>query len=255
MKTFLKTVLALAVAAPLAVSAAAAATVNDGKFYFDKMKDAIIGTLAENQKLINAKPDGSVKNPALEPEAIYRECYQTFKTVVGKDFALSSLEGEKDPEKVAHALTAILQACRDTIAKLQDPINTEADGSTKLKKFIPAVFGRLALEHYKGTTGVVMKQTTLGKSGYGVRNTYNAPNDWEGVALKKFTAADWPLNQGYGVLAGGEYRYVKPLYIKKGCLVCHGLPIGEKDPYGHPKEGYQEGDVRGGISVALPVAK
>ncbi|MCP4402057.1 MAG: DUF3365 domain-containing protein [bacterium] len=47
-------------------------------------------------------------------------------------------------------------------------------------------------------------------------------------------------------------RYAKSIYIEKGCLVCHGAPAGELDPYGHPKEGYEIGDIRGAISVALP---
>ncbi|KAF0110925.1 MAG: methyl-accepting chemotaxis protein [Rhodospirillaceae bacterium] len=71
--------------------------------------------------------------------------------------------------------------------------------------------------------------------------------------MEKFTDPTWPLNTGTGVIAGTEYRYVKPIYIKNGCLVCHGDPLSENDPYGHPKEGYKEGDVRGGISVVLPL--
>lgn len=234
-------------------SVAGAGTPKDGRYYFDQMKESIIKVLAENQKLINTNPDGSVKSKKLEPEAVYRESYQTFKTVMGKDFEMKDLDGQTDPEKIAHALTSLLQASRDTIAKLQDDINKEADGSVKLKKFIPAVFGRLSLEAYQASTGVTMKQTTLGKGGYSVRNAYNTPTAWEQEALKKFEEPNWPLNQGFGVAAGNEYRYVKPLYIKKGCLPCHGFPVGENDPYGHPKEGYQEGEVRGGISVLLPI--
>ncbi len=98
-----------------------------------------------------------------------------------------------------------------------------------------------------------MKQTTLGKGDYGVRNPYNKPVDWEAAALGKITSPDWELNKGFGDTGDGSYRYVKPIYIKKGCLPCHGDPAGEKGPYGLPKEGYKLGDVRGGISIALPV--
>lgn len=229
-------------------------TERDGLYYFEELRTSILEVLAENQALINQTPRGDVKNPKLEPDAIYREMYQTFKTIMGKDFNMKELAGQTDPEHIASALTALLQGARDTIARLQNDINQNADGTLTLKKFIPAVFGRLTLEKYQARTGIAMKQTTLGKSGHGVRNPYNAPSDWESDALARFSAPDWELNAGYGVVSGQEYRYVKPLYIKKGCLPCHGLPVGEKDPYGHPKEGYQEGEVRGGISVILPLS-
>lgn len=44
-----------------------------------------------------------------------------------------------------------------------------------------------------------------------------------------------------------------PLQITKGCLGCHGDPVGEKDISGHVKEGYKEGHVRGAISVMVPI--
>jgi hypothetical protein len=46
---------------------------------------------------------------------------------------------------------------------------------------------------------------------------------------------------------------VVPLYIEKSCLPCHGEPAGEKDISGRIKEGYKEGDLRGAISVIVPI--
>ena len=231
---------------------ASAATPHDGKFYFDNLKESMLEILAENQKLINTNPDGSRKTKKLTPKAIYKKTYEQFKKIgAGKTFKMKEMKGETDPAKIAPVLTTLLQAGRITIAKAQKDINTEADGSVKLKKFIPAVFGRLVAERFQQKTGVAMKQTTLGKSGFKERNPYNAPNDWEKAALEKFTAPGWEVNKGYGIVADGEYRYVKPIYIKKGCLKCHGTPIGEKGPYGHPKEGYATNDIRGGISISL----
>ncbi|KAF0110926.1 MAG: hypothetical protein FD149_2589 [Rhodospirillaceae bacterium] len=134
-----------------------AGTVKDGRHYFDELKALMLKVLADNQKLINALPDGNAKSDKLLPDAVYNGAYQTFKTVMGSEFSLGVLNGETDPEKIAGALTALLQASRDTIAKLQQPINTEADGSVTLKKFIPAVFGRLTLEEFRTRTGIVMK--------------------------------------------------------------------------------------------------
>ncbi len=227
-------------------------TPQDGRYYFDAMKEAMLEILEEHQELINANPDGAVKNKDLEPDAIYKKAYATFKKIVGRGFSLKDLTGETDPEKITPILASLLQGGRNVIAGLQVSINTEADGSVKLKKFIPAVFGRLTIDRFTQKTGVPMKQTTPGRGEYGVRNPYNTPNEWESDALIQFLTPGWELNKGVGVHANGEYRYVKPIYIKKGCLVCHGTPTGELGPYGHPKEGYETGDIRGGISVALP---
>lgn len=236
----------------LSANPALAATSEDGKYYFDQLKETMLEILSESQGLINTKPDGSMKHKKLAPKAFYKKTYNQFKKIgVGKTFKMKSMKGETDPAKIAPALTTLLQAGRITTAKAQKIINTEADGSVKLKKFIPAVFGRLVVERFTQKTGVHMKQTTLGKNGFKERNAYNGPNDWEKIALEKFMAADWEVNEGYGITEEGEYRYVKPIYIKKGCLKCHGTPIGEKGPYGHPREGYETNDIRGGISISL----
>jgi len=250
MKSVITSLGLIASVAFVATGANAAGTANDGRYYFDKMKEAMVAVLNDNQGKING---GGSKSDKLTADAIYKDTYKTFKKIAGKDFKLKALKGSKDPEKVAQAVTTLLQAGRITIAGRQKGINTEADGSVKLKKFIPAVFGRLTIDKFTELTGVHMKQTTLGKGGYGVRNPYNQPEAWEAAALEKIMSPDWKLNQGFGAVDGGTYQFVKPIYIKKGCLPCHGAPVGEKGPYGHPKEGYKVGEVRGGISIALPV--
>ncbi len=231
-----------------------AASAKDGKYYFGQMEQSMLEVLAENQKLINTNADGSMKSRKLQPDDFFKQTNKQFKKIgVGRTFRMKNFEGETSPEEIAPVLTTLLQAGRITTAKAQQDINTESDGSVKLKKFIPAVFGRLTLERFTEKTGVHMKQTTLGKGQFKERNPYNAPNDWEKKALEQFESDGWKLNQGVGVSEGGEYRYVKPVYIKKGCLKCHGVPVGDKGPYGHTKEGYEVNDVRGGISIAMPI--
>jgi len=44
-----------------------------------------------------------------------------------------------------------------------------------------------------------------------------------------------------------------PLYIAKSCLNCHGDPAGSTDVSGHKREGYKEGELRGAISILVPV--
>jgi signal transduction histidine kinase/DNA-binding response OmpR family regulator len=75
----------------------------------------------------------------------------------------------------------------------------------------------------------------------------NAPDDWERIALQNFEAGErervevveFPTGSGR---QGSQLRYMAPLMVAKPCLNCHG------------KQGYREGDVRGGISVSLPYA-
>jgi len=67
----------------------------------------------------------------------------------------------------------------------------------------------------------------------------NAPDPWEAKALASF-------QQGVpeaGEFVGSYYRYMRPLTVEKPCLSCHAV------------QGYREGDLRGGISVSVPVAE
>ncbi len=228
-------------------------TPKDGEYYFEKMRESMIEILSENQKLINTKPDGSVKNQKLLPNNIYTESYEQFKKIgIGQSFRLKDLAGETNPEKIAPVLATLLQAGRDVMSTLQDDINGEPDGSVKPKKFVPAIFGRLTIERFTSKTGMYMKQTTLGRGTHTARNPSTAPDEWEVKALKEFANPGWELNRGFGQTVGNQYRYAKPLYIKKGCLACHGDAEGDTAPYGHVKQGYKLNDVRGGISVTLP---
>jgi hypothetical protein len=226
--------------------------VQTGGTYFDALRDSITEVIAEHQDLINRASGDEVKSKDLEAKAFYKATYSTFKKIAGAGFSPKKFRDETDPEKISHVLAALLQAGRVTIAKAQGTINTESDGTVQLKKFIPAVFGRLVADRFREKTGASLKQTTLGKGDWGARNSYNAPDDWESGVLQRFASDGWVLNEGVGEEQGGSYRYMKPIYIKQACMPCHGETKGEEDPYGQTKEGYEVGDVRGGISVMLP---
>jgi hypothetical protein len=222
---------------------------HDGQWYVDQLRLSMSEILTENQGLINSAPDGSVKNPSLSPESFLNEVQHGF----AKNVDVTLLAGSKDPERISAALAGLLQAGRDHCAKLQPAINTEKDGSTKMKKFIPAIFGRLCADRFLSKTGVAIKQTTLGKGEYGARNNYNKPDTWETASLTKVSGANWEVDKGVGESLPGKYRYLKPIYIKQACLTCHGNPVGTDAPYGHKMEGYEPGEIRGGISVSLPL--
>ncbi len=71
----------------------------------------------------------------------------------------------------------------------------------------------------------------------------NAPDAWEREALKTFeqgrTETLSLVRDGATVM----HRYMAPLIVKPPCLACHA------------EQGYQLGDIRGGISVTMPAEK
>ena len=72
-------------------------------------------------------------------------------------------------------------------------------------------------------------------------NHLNRPDEWEREALHRFDSGDKEV-MAVTKMDGKEYlRLMKPVYAQAGCLDCHG------------QQGYKEGDVRGGVSVALPL--
>lgn len=70
----------------------------------------------------------------------------------------------------------------------------------------------------------------------------NAPDSWEQAALLSFEEGTAKVVEP-AELEGVPYlRYMEPLHIEKGCLKCHGY------------QGYEVGDIRGGISVSVSYA-
>ena len=70
----------------------------------------------------------------------------------------------------------------------------------------------------------------------------NAADEWETKSLEAF---DEGKTEAVSVeqIGGVPYlRYMRPMITEKGCLKCHAV------------QGYEVGDIRGGISVAIPLA-
>jgi signal transduction histidine kinase len=69
----------------------------------------------------------------------------------------------------------------------------------------------------------------------------NRPDAWESASLKAFEKGQEEASS-VELMNGASYlRLMKPLVTKQECLNCH------------KKHGYQVGDIRGGISVAVPM--
>lgn len=70
----------------------------------------------------------------------------------------------------------------------------------------------------------------------------NAPDAWEAAALRSFEQGVSEVSS-IETMADGEYlRLMRPFVTEESCLKCHAA------------QGYQKGDIRGGISVSVPMA-
>jgi signal transduction histidine kinase len=74
-------------------------------------------------------------------------------------------------------------------------------------------------------------------------NPENAPDAFETKALKAFESKQEVEASTIDKMGSSSYyyRYIAPLYVEKACLECHG------------HQGYKVGDVRGAISVSIPM--
>ena len=71
----------------------------------------------------------------------------------------------------------------------------------------------------------------------------NAPSPWEIEALESFKKGATEYRSLSGTGEEEYYRLMWPLFAEKSCLKCHA------------EQGYKEGDLKGGISVSVPLAQ
>ncbi len=69
----------------------------------------------------------------------------------------------------------------------------------------------------------------------------NAPDDWEKGALESFDVGAEEYSE-FSVMEGELHlRLMRPMFIEEGCLKCHS------------SDGFEVGDIRGGMSIAVPM--
>jgi len=157
---------------------------------------------------------------------------------------LAGTGGESLPAGTMDLLKKIMNASKKVVNDNLALINTQGLG---FKGFIPASYGRQVGDIFAAETGITLKQTTDK-----LRNEYNKPDAFEKGIMEKMLKGEIKKDEVFFAKEGSDYRLTKPLYIVKGCLGCHGDPVGELDVAGRKKEGYKEGDLRGIISVKIP---
>jgi signal transduction histidine kinase/CheY-like chemotaxis protein len=73
-------------------------------------------------------------------------------------------------------------------------------------------------------------------------NPDNTPDEWERNALMLFDSKKINMAHEVTKINGEPYmRLLRTYSVEKGCLKCHGI------------QGYKEGDIRGGMSIAIPM--
>ena len=113
----------------------------------------------------------------------------------------------------------------------------ETPRGQKLTKINPAFMTRQVHEFAMKVHGVKGHITSLNP----IRSE-NAADDWETNALKAFELGAKEVSSTEMIEGENYMRLMRPLITEEGCLKCHA------------EQGYQLGDIRGGISVAVPLA-
>jgi diguanylate cyclase (GGDEF)-like protein len=119
---------------------------------------------------------------------------------------------------------------------LDDPLrDIEINVNLKLTKVNPAFMTRQIAEIAAQREGIHFHITSLNP----IRHENKATSEEEN-ALKRFETGTQEFGRIIHAGSGSTFFYMAPLKTEKACLSCHA------------RQGYQEGDVRGGISVTLP---
>jgi hypothetical protein len=200
--------------------------------------------ISQYQELIN---DPSKGDKGLTGERVLAEASAIYQKQTGEDPLATDPNG-----KEGRLLRAQMEAIKDVMAENQGTINAPSIG---FKGFIPAIFARLVNEKFQEKVGAEARIKVTAPEEL-VRNRKARPDDWEKAVLNdKFAKPDWPTGEAFSeavsVDGRAAFRMIVPEYYRTSCLSCHGVPKGEMDITGYPKEGGKEGDLGAAISVTL----
>lgn len=202
--------------------------------------------IGRNQELINDPNQGE---KGFTPDVFAEQMVALFKQRTGHD--VKNLSRAQVPPLAKPLLERLLEESKKTVATYQTVINVKG---IKYKGLIPATFGTETGARFQQWSGIYLKQTAPEAL---LRNPKNKPDAFEITAMHKLAEPSFPRGSDQilseVVEDGKSLRALLPLFYGKGCLSCHGGPRGERDVTGYPREGAQEGDLGGAISVKLPL--
>lgn len=202
--------------------------------------------IGQNQELINDPGKG---DKGFTPEVFAEQTIALFKNRTGHD--LKNLQTAHIPTMAKPLLKRLLEESKQTVATYQTVINMKG---IKYKGLIPATFGTETGARFQLWSGLYLKQTA---PDHLLRNSKNKADEFELAAMHRVGNSEFS-GEGDQILSevaegGKSLRVLLPLFYNKACLSCHGEPKGERDVTGYPREGAQEGNLGGAISVKLPL--
>ena len=111
---------------------------------------------------------------------------------------------------------------------------------------VPVVVGWSIAEEYAEKNDMTFHTPSMHP-----RNPKNQPDDFERRALEAFEKDPGLAEFSERSVENGKefMHFAQPVRLTRDCLLCHGDPAGEKDPFGRIKEGMKEGDLRGAFAV------
>ena len=114
-----------------------------------------------------------------------------------------------------------------------DVITTSGKALTLIN---PAYMMRQIMGFYADMYGIKGHLTSLK-----VLNPINKPDAWERSALEALEHGKKEVSEFIDINGERHLRFIRPLNTEKYCLKCHGF------------QGYKAGDIRGGISLSIPL--
>ena len=200
--------------------------------------------VSRNQDRIN---DPNLGNKGLDGKTVLAETIKVYQEGMQLD-PLSINANSRHGKLIRFQMDSIVEV----IDAHQQTINRQGVG---FKGFIPAVFARLVNEAF-GRRAVGVAEMKVTAPHQLIRNAKTRPDQWEGDIIRdKLLSSAWPKDQSYAAVAQSKgksaHRTAVPEYYGTSCLTCHGSPKGEIDLTGYPKEGGNQGDLGGVISITL----
>jgi signal transduction histidine kinase/CheY-like chemotaxis protein len=108
---------------------------------------------------------------------------------------------------------------------------------TKLTLMNPAYMMRQMTEEFEDMYGI--KGSITGQI---LLNPINKADPWELQALKRFDLGEKEIVEVDNIAGAPFLRLMRPMIMREGCVKCHG------------HLGFKVGDIRGGVSVSIPLS-
>lgn len=118
--------------------------------------------------------------------------------------------------------------------------DVETTDGTKLTLMNPAYMMRQMAQEFETLYGV--KGSITGQMLLDPEGIRNRADPWELESLKKFDRGATEVTEVADIKGAPYLRLMRPMVMKEGCVLCHG------------HLGFKVGDIRGGVSVSVPLA-